>query len=80
MKLPPHICKKNLNTRCLLGALLIALSWGASLEAQTVTLYQQDFQSPSGPHGDVYFNVASPYDGITDGTGTGATSELTPSL
>jgi hypothetical protein len=72
MKLPPHICKRDLSTRCLLGVLLIALSWGASLQAQTVTLYQQDFQSPSGPNGDVYFNVASPYNGITDGTGTGA--------
>jgi hypothetical protein len=72
MKLPLHTWKRDLNTRCLLGALLIALSWGASLQAQTVTLYQQDFQNPSGPNGDIYFNVATPYNGITDGTGTGA--------
>jgi hypothetical protein len=72
MKLPLHTCKRDLTTRCLLGALLIALSQGASLQAQTVTLYQQDFQNPSGPNGDIYFNVATPYNGITDGTGTGA--------
>jgi hypothetical protein len=72
MKLPLHTCKRDLTTRCLLGALLIALSQGASLQAQTVTLFQQDFQNPSGPNGDIYFNVATPYNGITDGTGTGA--------
>jgi hypothetical protein len=71
MKLTPHVCKRDSSTLCLLG-LLIALSWGASLPAQTVTLYQQDFQSPTSPNGDIYFNVATPYNGITDGTGTGA--------
>jgi hypothetical protein len=71
MKLPTHIWKRHSSALCLLG-LLIALSWGASLPAQTVTLYQQDFQSPTGPNGDIYFNVATPYNGITDGTGTGA--------
>jgi hypothetical protein len=55
-----------------LVALFLVATWGGSLPAQTVTLYQQDFQSPSGPNGDIYFNVASPYNGITDGTGTGA--------
>jgi hypothetical protein len=55
-----------------LGALLIGLIWSVSLHAQTVTLYGQDFQNPSGPNGDIYFNVATPYNGITDGTGTGA--------
>ena len=58
--------------RCLFGALLVAGAWHASLQAQTVTLYQQDFQSTSGPNGDIYFNVGSPYNGVTDGTGTGA--------
>jgi hypothetical protein len=74
MKLPLQTCKRDSNTLCLLGALLIALSWGASLQAQTVTLYQQDFQPSSLPNGDIYFNVATPYNGITDGTGTGAST------
>jgi hypothetical protein len=55
-----------------LVALFVVATWSTSLPAQTVTLYQQNFQSTSGPNGDVYFNVASPYNGITDGTGTGA--------
>jgi hypothetical protein len=55
-----------------LVALFVVATWGTSLPAQTVTLYQQNFQTTSGPNGDVYFNVASPYNGITDGTGTGA--------
>ena len=55
-----------------LVALFVVATWSTSLPAQTVTLYQQNFQTTSGPNGDVYFNVASPYNGITDGTGTGA--------
>ena len=55
-----------------LVALVVVATWSTSLHAQTVTLYQQDFQSTSGPNGDIYFNVTSPYNGITDGTGTGA--------
>ncbi len=54
-----------------LVALFVVATWGTSLPAQTVTLYQQDFQSPLGTNGDIYFNVAAPYNGITDGTGTG---------
>src|SRR5258708_20880495 len=54
-----------------LVALVVVATWGTSLPAQTVTLYQQDFQSPLGTNGDIYFNVAAPYNGITDGTGTG---------
>jgi hypothetical protein len=35
-------------------------------------VYEQNFDNPVGPHGDVYFNTASVLNGVTDGTGTGA--------
>jgi hypothetical protein len=62
--------RSNSGARYFFLALFVSMLFGLSLRAQT--LYEQNFNSPSGPNGDIYFNVASIYNGITDGTGTGA--------
>jgi hypothetical protein len=83
MKRQSNRCDQNLDlkssatARCGRGvrygflALFASVGLAFSAGAQT-TLFQENYDSPSGPNGDVYFSVDPIYNGITDGTGTGA--------